>query len=264
MFGAMIGDIAGSIYEFDNIKTKNFTPLSPSCHFTDDTVMTFAVAEALRKSKEVGFVNLESLVVHEMQKFGRLYPGAGYGGSFGMWIHSSSPKPYNSFGNGAAMRVSPVAYFASSLEEVKELSGKVTAVTHNHAEGIKGAEATAVAIWMALNKFSKEEIRREMEKYYDLDFTYEGLNKNYVYDVTCQGTVPQAIFCFLVSTNFEDCLKTSVSIGGDTDTLCAISCAIAEAYYGIEKELHDQAVKFLDHGLLSLYKKYYKASTKIV
>ena len=199
-----------------------------------------------------------------MQKYGKLYPHAGYGLSFRRWLKQKHPLPYNSYGNGSAMRVSPVAYFAKNLDEVKQLSKTVTFVSHNHEEGLKGAEATAVAIWMALNNCPKDEIKKYIEEnYYTLDFDYEQLRQNYYFNETCQNTVPQAIFCFLISENFEDCLRVSVSIGGDTDTLCAISCAIAEAFYGIPEKLHDVALKYLDKKLLKLYNKYYRKSTKL-
>lgn len=262
MLGAVIGDIVGSIYEFNNIKSKDFILFDPFCIFTDDSIMTFAIAEALRKTEKKNFQGLDKQAIEEMQKFGKLYPDASYGLSFRSWLKAKNPKPYDSFGNGSAMRVNPVAYFAKDMDEVKKLSKEVTKVSHNHAEGIKGAEATAVATFLALNKHSKEEIIKYIEdNYYKLDFDYETLKENYYFNETCQNTVPQAIYCFLISQDFEDCLRTSVSIGGDTDTLCAISCAIAEAYYGIPENIHDQALSFLDKRLLKLYNKYYKSST---
>ncbi len=264
MFGAIVGDIVGSIYEFKNIKRKDFRLFDQYCFFTDDSVMTFAVAEALRKTQDKNFKNLDKQTIKEMQKFGELYPHASYGSSFKSWLKEKNPKPYNSYGNGAAMRVSPVAYLANNLDEVKKLSKEVTAVSHNHDEGIKGAEATTVAIWLALNNRSKDEIKKHIEdNYYKLDFDYEELKENYCFNETCQDTVPQAIYCFLISNDFEDCLRTSVSIGGDTDTLCAISCAIAEAYYGIPEKIHDSALSYLDKRLLKLYNKHYRRSTKL-
>lgn len=264
MLGAITGDIVGSIYEFNNIKRKDFRLFDPYCFFTDDSVMTFAVAEALRKTQNKNYKNLDKKTIKEMQKFGKLYPNASYGTSFKSWLREKDPKPYNSYGNGSAMRVSPVAYFGKNVDEIKKLSREVTAISHNHTEGIKGAEATAVAIWLALNKHSKEEIKKYIENdYYKLNFNYEELKQNYYFNETCQNTVPQAIYCFLISKNFEDCLRTSVSIGGDSDTLCAISCAIAEAYYGIPEKIHNQTLSFLDKRLSKLYNKYYKSNTKI-
>ena len=257
-------DIVGSIYEFNNICHKNFILFSPNCHFTDDSVMTFAIAEALRKTQKKEFKGLESQAIVKMQKFGKLYPHAGYGLGFRKWLKVKRPQPYNSYGNGSAMRISPVVYYAKSLKQVKELTRAVTAVSHNHEEGLKGAEATAVAIWMALHKNSKEEIKKFIEEnYYNLNFDYEQLKEHYYFNETCQNTVPQAIFCFLISESFEDCLRIGVSIGGDSDTLCAISSAIAEAFYGIPENIHDLALKYLDKRLLRLYNKYYRASTKI-
>lgn len=265
MLGAIIGDIVGSIYEFKNIKTKEFRLFDPLCFFTDDSIMTFAVAEALRKSKRKKFKNLEKQTIKEMQRFGKLYPDASYGLAFRSWLKKKNPSPYNSYGNGSAMRVSPVAYFAKDLQEVKTLSKKVTIVSHNHEEGLKGAEATAVATFLALNNKSKEEIKKYIEEhYYKLDFDYQDLVKNYFFNETCQRTVPQAIYCFLISKDFEDCLRTSVSIGGDTDTLCAISCAIAGAYYGIPSRKVESGLFYLDKRLLKLYNKYYKNFTKII
>ena len=254
MLGAIIGDIVGSVYEFNNIKRKDFLLFSPRGFFTDDTIMTVAVAEALRKTKRKKFKNLEKQVVAEMQEYGRIYPHASYGNSFAFWLEQKNPKPYNSYGNGAAMRISSVAYYAQSLDMVKKLSKTVTAVTHNHPEGIKGAEATAVAIWLALNKKSKEEIVDYIKQnYYDLNYTYKGLVEDYYFNETCQETVPQAIYCFAISNDFEDCLRTSISIGGDSDTLCAISCAIAEAYYGVPEDIKNTALKYLDKRILQAY-----------
>ncbi|MBQ8425750.1 MAG: ADP-ribosylglycohydrolase family protein [Clostridia bacterium] len=258
MLGAIIGDIVGSIYEFNNYRSKVFNFFSPSCFFTDDSVMTFAVFEALNKSKGDN-KKLEKLAVKEMQKYGSIYPNMSYGGRFALWLKEKSPKPYNSFGNGSAMRVSAVSYFANSLDEVKNLSKIVTSVSHNHEEGIKGAEATAVAVFLALQGKSKQEIKEYIEdNYYSLDYDYEDLKKNYFFNETCQNTVPQAIYCFLISEDFEDSIRIGVSIGGDTDTLCAITGAIAEAYYGIDSKMREKALGFLDKNLLKKYNEFSK------
>ena len=224
MIGAIIGDIVGSRFEFDNIRTKKFELFTMGSNFTDDSVMTVAVADALINNKDV---------TSTLQYYGRKYPGRGYGGRFYSWIYNDNPKPYNSCGNGAAMRISSVGYIAKTPEEVKELSKKVTEVTHNHAEGIKAAEVTAMCIYMALHDFSKEQIEEYAIKEYPVikNFDYEDLRKNYRFSELSQESVPQAIYCFLISKNFEDCLRTTISIGGDCDTTAAISCAIAEAYY---------------------------------
>lgn len=259
MLGAIIGDIVGSIYEFDNIRTKNFSLFSPNCFFTDDTVMTIAIYKALKKSKLFKYKHLQEQTIKQMQKYGKLYPNMSYGTSFKHWLNTKNPTPYNSYGNGSAMRVSPVAYFAQSIDEVKYFSYQVSVVSHNHEEGIKGAEATSISIWLALNKYSKEQIKNYIqENYYSLDFKYEDLVKNYRFNETCQNTVPQAIYCFLISESFEDCLRTSISIGGDSDTLCAISCAIAEAYYGIPEDIKFKALQYLDKKILADYKEFNK------
>lgn len=258
MLGAIIGDIVGSVYEFDNHRTKDFILFSPNCFFTDDSVMTIAVAQALMDCKG-DYNKLEQNAVKEMQSFGRKYPNAGYGAGFMGWLGEDNSKPYNSFGNGAAMRISPVAYFAKTEQQVKELSYLVTKISHNHPEGLKGAECTAMAIWLALHKSSKEEIKEYIERnYYSLSFDYENLKNTYVFNETCQNTVPQAIFCFLNSTDFEDAIRTGISIGGDSDTLCAIVGAIAEAYYGLPDGFKDKAYYYLDKKLIKVCQKFEK------
>jgi len=239
MLGAIIGDTVGSIYEFHNHRWKAFDIFNKKCFFTDDTVMTCAVAASLLKDRGKTIVDM-------LQTYGRLFPGRGYGGSFARWLVDKHPRPYNSFGNGAAMRISPVAYFANDEEEVKKLSWRVTSCTHDHPEGLKGAEVTAMCIFMALHNKNKEDIRAYAEKEYPeiASFNYYDLVQTYHFNETCQNTVPQAIFCFLISKNFEDCVRTSVSIGGDTDTLCAISCAIAEAFYGVPKNYKKEILKY--------------------
>ncbi len=250
LFGAVIGDIVGSKYEFDNIRTKEFKFFDNDMFFTDDTVMSVAVYEALKNTKENNYENLSNETVKQMQFYGRKYPYCSYGGRFSSWLKERNPKPYNSFGNGSAMRVSPVAYFANSIEEVKDLSRKVTEVTHNHPEGIKGAEATAVAVYMALNKCDKKEIKKYIEdNYYKLNFNYEDLRKNYEFNEICQDTVPQALYCFFESEDFEDAIRIGISIGGDSDTLCAITGSVAEAYYGVSNKMKTKALSYLDSYL---------------
>ncbi len=228
MIGALIGDIVGSVYEFDNIKTKDFPLLSKRSRFTDDSVMTLAVAEVLQDGK----TGDPDEIVRIFRKWGRAFPNAGYGSSFVRWIFSENPQPYNSCGNGAAMRVSPVGWYADSEQQVRDYARAVTAVTHDHPEGLKGAEVTAMCVYFARCGRSKDFLRQYVSQYYDLSFDYEELRRSYFHDAEiCQNTVPQAIFCFLISNSFEDCLRTTISIGGDCDTTAAISCAIAEAYY---------------------------------
>jgi len=194
-----------------------------------------------------------------MQEIGRKYPDCGYGGMFKKWIFSSYPKPYNSFGNGSAMRISPVAYIARSESEVILLSETVTKVTHNHKEGIKGAEATAIAIYMARCGYSKNEIRNRINQdYYDLNFIIDDIRDTYQFNATCQGTVPQAITGFLESASFEDAIRTVISIGGDTDTMAAITGSIAEAYYGVPESLRKKALTYLDAYLYPIYNEWYE------
>ncbi len=260
MIGAIIGAIAGSVYEFDNIKTKDFILFGDhhgaACTFTDDTVMTAAVALALIMSKEDGG-SLPEFVDRSMHYLGQRYPDAGYGERFGMWIFLDGHEPYNSFGNGAAMRVSPVAYAAKSIEEVKELSQAVTGITHNHPEGLKGAEATAVCVWMALHGSSKAEIAEYVRShYYRLDFTLDEIRPDYSFNESCQETVPQAIEAFLESTDFEDAIRNAISLGGDSDTLACITGAIAGAYYGVPDEIRHSALEILDKLLTGIIERF--------
>ena len=260
MLGAMIGDIVGSRFEFDNHRDKNFELFTDECKVTDDSIMTLAVAKALMETAKhsVGAEpyrsELERLTVKYMQEIGRKYPDCGYGGMFGRWVFSESPMPYNSFGNGAAMRISPVGFFTRSEEEVRRLSKAVTGVTHNHEEGLKGAEAVAMAIFWARKGKDKEEIRQNIvQHYYSLNFTIDGIRDTYLFNETCQETVPQAIVAFLESASFEDAIRTAISVGGDSDTLAAITGSIAEAYYGVPKELREKALTYLDDYLSVIF-----------
>ena len=235
MLGAIIGDIAGSIYEGYSIKTKDFPFFGEDCRFTDDSVCTVAVADML----------LHDLPPAEaMQKWCRRYPHRGYGGNFGMWIYTDPPEPYGSYGNGAAMRVSPTAFLnRGNLDAALSASDKVTEITHNHPEGMKGARATTHAIWLAFQGESPANIRRVITtKYgYDLTQTVDEIRPDYYFDVTCQGSVPQAITCALESVSFEDAVRNAISLGGDADTLAAIAGPIAEALHGIPDELKERA-----------------------
>lgn len=252
MLGAIIGDTVGSRFEWHNHRSKDFDFLTYKCEPTDDSIMTLAIAKAILKSE--GDVNkLPDLAVRYMQKLGRLYPDAGYGGAFRKWIRSNNPKPYGSFGNGAAMRVSPVGFAARSMNEAKAMSKAVTKVTHNHPEGLKGAEATTVAIFMALHGKSMLEIRDYIDKnYYPMNFTLDGIRDSYQFSETCQDTVPQAMMAFFESTGFEDAIRNAISIGGDSDTIAAITGGIAEAYYGIPSEIRKHELTFLDERLLAI------------
>lgn len=252
MLGAIIGDTVGSRFEWHNHRSKDFDFLTYKCEPTDDSIMTLAIAKAILKSE--GDVNkLPDLAVRYMQKLGRLYPDTGYGGAFRKWIRSNNPKPYGSFGNGAAMRVSPVGFAAGSMNEAKAMSKAVTKVTHNHPEGLKGAEATTVAIFMALHGKSMLEIRDYIDKnYYPMNFTLDGIRDSYQFNETCQDTVPQAMMAFFESTGFEDAIRNAISIGGDSDTIAAITGGIAEAYYGIPSEIRKHELTFLDERLLAI------------
>lgn len=267
MIGAIIGDIVGSRFEFNNHRSKDFELFAEECHMTDDSMMTLAVAKAimevekLRESSVSGFeydadyfLKIEGSTIKYMQEIGRSYPNSGYGGMFFQWLFSKDPKPYNSFGNGAAMRISPVGFFAKTQIEAIRLSKSVTGVTHNHKEGIKGAEATAVAIVMARQGCTKGEIRDKIDSnYYPLNFKIDEIRDSYQFNATCQGTVPQAMVAFLESTSFEDAIRTAISVGGDSDTLAAITGGIAEAYYGVSEEIKEKALTYFDAGLRSIY-----------
>ena len=267
MIGAIIGDIVGSRFEFNNYRSKDFELFTDECEVTDDSIMTIAVAKAIIETeKRIKFLQsehgnnddyhalLETMTIRYMQEIGRKYPYCGYGGMFGHWVFSDNPEPYNSFGNGAAMRISPVGFIAHTDYEARELSKIITSTTHNHTEGIKGAEATAVAIFMAKRGFSKEEIFDKINKnYYNLDFTIDEIRDTYKFNETCQETVPQAIVAFLDSTSFEDAIRTAISVGGDSDTLAAITGSIAEAYYGVPNDIKEKALTYLDSELRSIY-----------
>ena len=229
MLGAIIGDIVGSVYEWNNIKTKDFPFFNEKCFFTDDTVMTIAVADALLKG------GTTDDFIDSMKEIGRLYPNSGYGGGFANWLFSDSREPYNSWGNGSAMRVSPCGWFADSLEEAETLAERSAAVTHNHPEGIKGAQATAAAIYLARTDTKKDKIKAYIEsKYgYNLSRTLDEIRPGYRFNETCQETVPEAIIAFLESRDFIDAIRNAISLGGDSDTLAAITGSIAEAAYGI-------------------------------
>jgi len=252
LFGAIIGDIVGSIYEFHNIKIKSFPFFSPRGYITDDSCMTIAVADAISKWKKKGG-DLSEIAAESMREIGNKYPDKGYGGQFWQWLHDSSMKAYNSWGNGAAMRISAAGWFGNDIPEVKRLSYMVTSPTHDNIEGIKGAEATAVAIFLARNGCSKEDIAEYIQtNYYDLCDCVEDLQADYDWDSSCQGTVPPALQCFFESDSFEDAIRNAISIGGDSDTIGAITGAVAEAYYGIPDEIKEKAKTYIPEDLLQM------------
>ena len=260
MLGAIIGDIIGSIYERRNIKTKDFPLFGKGCKFTDDSVMTIAVAEGLMNG------GTSADYAKSMRRLGRMYPNAGYGGHFILWLSSDSYGPYNSWGNGSAMRVSPIGWRFNTLDET-EKAAKITAeVSHNNPEGIKGAQATAAAIFLARNNKSKEEIKSYIEDRFDynLSRTLDEIRPAYKFDVSCMGTVPEAITAYLESVDFEDAIRCAVSLGGDCDTLTAITGSIAEAAYGgAPKAIADTALSLLDEPLLEVVNRWndFKIST---
>ncbi|KPK43530.1 MAG: hypothetical protein AMK74_06720 [Nitrospira bacterium SM23_35] len=225
MIGAIAGDIIGSVYEHFPVKTKDFPLFDTRCCFTDDSVLTVAVADSILTGRSY----LESV-----REIGRRYPGAGYGGSFIRWLHSHDPQPYNSWGNGSAMRVSPVGFAFNTEVDVLDQAEKTAEISHNHPEGIKGAQATALAVFLARTTRDKEEIRRQIiQRFrYDLDRKVDDIRPTYQFDISCQGTVPEAIIAFLDSQSYEDAIRNAISLGGDSDTLACITGGIAEAFYG--------------------------------
>ncbi len=256
MIGAIIGDIVGSRFEWHNYRAKDFELFTDECFATDDSIMTLAIGKALMNSKP-DWSDLGKQAVRCMQEIGRPYPHCGYGGRFWNWMYSNHPQPYNSFGNGAAMRVSACGFMAKSLEEAKALSKAVTEVTHNHPEGIKGAEATVVAIYMARSGSNLEQIREVIDReYYPMDFTLDEIRNTYQFNETCQDTVPQALMAFFESTSFEDAIRNAISVGGDSDTLAAITGGVAEAYYGVPEEMRSIAKSYLDDRLLIILNQY--------
>ena len=244
MLGAIVGDIVGSRFEFDNIHTKQFELFGNGCSFTDDTICTCAVADAAMNEKSYRDTLLE---------WCRRYPNpkGAYGGSFARWIHSADPQPYNSFGNGSAMRVSAVGWLFGTMEEVMEQARLSAEPTHNHPEGIKGAQATASAVFMLRHARSKDDVKRYLENTfgYRLDYTVDYLRCHNSFDETCQVTVPQAIVCFMESNGFEDAIRNAISIGGDSDTIGAITGALAEAFYTVPDDIRTKALTYLDPAM---------------
>ncbi|MCR5062152.1 MAG: ADP-ribosylglycohydrolase family protein [Treponema sp.] len=250
MLGAIIGDIIGSRFEAKNavpglgFKSPDFCLFNEKSVSTDDSIMTMAIAKTVWQSKN-DFSKLGQNSIQSMQEFGRKVKYAGYGGTFRNWLWMDNPKPYYSCGNGAAMRVSPVAFAAKSLEECRHFAVAVTEVTHNHPEGIKGGVCEAECVWLAKNGASKEEIKKYVEEnYYSLDFTLDEIRPTYNWDVTCQGSLPQAIKCFLEADSYEQTVRLAVSLGGDCDTQAAMAGAIAEAFYGLPDSAHNIAKQY--------------------
>lgn len=260
MIGAIIGDIVGSRFEWVDHCGKDFIMFTGECRATDDTFMTLAVANALILCKK-DYTNLSDYARYSMKKVAHDHPNTGWGGNFYKWLFLNGPDE-NSYGNGAGMRISPVGWVAKSMKEVIDLTYKVTVISHNHEQGHKGALAISMAVYLARIGKDKDYIRKKLSKYYPIllekTFSIENLIGKYGYDeagnwVTCQGSVPQAIVAFLDGSSFEDVIRNAVSIGGDSDTIAAMAGSIAEAYYGVDKQLEEKALSYLSDDLLSIY-----------
>lgn len=254
ILGAVIGDVAGSIYEFSGMKSKDFQFWGEHHRITDDSVLSCIIYKVLFDYKRglISKENLNSELIKMVKKKARKYPDAGYGGGFYHWLYSDSDEPYNSYGNGSAMRCSAAGILADSEEEAIWLAEETARITHNHPEGIKGAVATALAIYLALHGASKAEIRDKCSEYYELSTDVDTLRENYMLNCICQATVPEAIICFLDSIDFEDAIRNAVSLGGDADTLGAIAGSIAGAYYGIPLDMQKKAIDKLDTNLCQM------------
>jgi ADP-ribosylglycohydrolase len=242
MIGAIAGDIIGSVYEFERIKSKQFDLFSPDSCFTDDTVLTVALAESILTGNDYASL---------MRAYYGRYPNAGYGGLFQQWAQAHQSQPYNSWGNGAAMRISSVGFAFNTLDDVLARAAEYTAVTHNHIEGIKGAQATAAAIFLARTGSTKADIKQYTAAAfrYDLSRSVDEIRPTYLFNESCQKTVPEAIVCFLESTDFEDAIRNAISLGGDSDTLACITGGIAQAYYGMPAAIAERAMSILDEDL---------------
>ena len=252
MIGAIAGDIIGSVYERQHIKSKDFPLFQPGCTFTDDTVLTVAVADAILHDRPY----LDAVL-----KFGRRYPHAGYGGTFIRWLREEDPQPYNSWGNGSAMRASPIGFAFSTVEEVLRQAKLSAEISHNHPEGIKGAQAAALAVFLARKGHQKEEIRARLaaEFAYDLSRTVDDIRPVYAFDVSCQGSVPEAIIAFLDADSFEDAVRNAVSLGGDSDTLACIAGGMAEAFYGeVPPEIQKKVQSYLPPDLWQVTESFYR------
>ena len=244
ILGAIVGDVIGSVYEWNNVKSIDFPLFKPETTFTDDSVLTIATMKAILHKENY---------TKTYQEFGRNFPNRGYGERFIWWLMETNPKPYNSWGNGSAMRVSPIGWFFDTIEDVLEQAKKSAEVSHNHPEGIKGAQAVAAAVYLARNGKSKNEIKEYISHNfsYDLDRTIDEIRPIYKFDVSCQGSVPEAIIAFLESSDFENAIRLAISIGGDSDTIACITGAIAEAYYKeIPNDIIEKVLELLPEDLL--------------
>lgn len=267
MYGAILGDIIGEPYEFDRgEKTKSFPLFCKNPCFTDDSVMTIAICDGILKAGlDADEITMKNAMVKSMQEWGHKYPNAGYGRKFYIWLATKDAKPYGSYGNGSAMRVSSVGWFFDTLEKTREVARWSAEITHNHPEGIKGAEAIASVIWLSRNGKSKEEIKTYVEKEfeYDLSRTCDEIRPNYRHVESCQKTCPEAITAFLEGESFEDVIRTAVSLGGDCDTLTDIATAMAEAFYGIPDDLKNKVLEFTTEDMHKVLKRFDAAVKKI-
>ena len=257
MLGAIIGDIIGSTYEFNPIKTKEFELFSPGSHPTDDTVMTVAVGLVTSASDCTDETTYKRDLIRFMRLLGREYPDAGYGKRFVRWLTEADGSSYHSYANSSAMRVSSIGWRAQSLQETETLARWSAEITHDHPDGVRGAQAVASAIYLARTTHDKRRIRGHISSYYyPMDFRLERIRPSYRFDATCPGSVPQAIACFLESTSYEDAVRNAVSLGGDADTQACIAGAIAEAFYGIPTEIQKKGLAHLDERLSRLFLAY--------
>lgn len=255
MIGAILGDIVGSRFEFNNYLSKDFAFLTPGCEFTDDTVMTCAVAKAFLEAAKDDAPIVEHMT-RSMQELGRKNPHRGYGGRFGRWIYDENPQPYNSLGNGAAMRASPAGFLGKTVEDAYEL-GELTAMpTHDHPEGLKAAGVTAALIWLARHDAAKDELYRYASNQYAIP-NLDTIRPTYQFDVTCMGTMPVALAAFFESDSFEDAIRNAISVGGDSDTIGAITGSIAEAFYGVPEEIWQEARSRLSDELVEIVDEFY-------
>ncbi len=259
LYGALLGDMIGSPYEFDRgDKTKEFPLFSRESRFTDDSVMTIAVADALLNvTEENTEEEVLRMLTESMQKWGRKYPNAGYGGRFIHWVWAKDPQPYNSCGNGSAMRVSSAGWLFDTLEKTRYYAKLSAMVSHNHPEGIKGAESIASAIWMARNGYSKEEIKEYIiqEFHYDLSRTLDEIRPGYHHVEICQQTVPEALTAFFEGNDFEDVIRNAVSLSGDCDTVTCIAGAVAEAFYGVPEFMQKECEKRIGRDMLRVLRR---------
>jgi ADP-ribosylglycohydrolase len=256
MFGAIIGDIIGSIYAFNNIKTKNFPLFSKGCTFTDDSILTIAIGMALIHDDN-DYLQLDKGAIKWMRFLGRKFPNAGYGNMFYDWLFAEKPSPYESYGNGAGMRVSACGIVGKNQQEVINLARAVTKITHNHEESYQAAEAIAMSVHLLRNGMKISELKHYIQHhYYALDFTLDGIRSSYRFTERAIDSTPEAIVAFLESHSFEDAIRNAISIGGDSDTISAMTGALAEAYYGIPEEIQKEALLYLDPLLIKYLKQF--------